>query len=598
MSAEDRRALLKALAASLFAPLLPGCAGPPGGRRMAAHDDYAAALADLRAAIPEEMAAAKVPGLSIAVQVGRRMPWAEGFGYADREAGVRASATTRYRAGSITKVLTATAVMQLAEAGRLAIDAPLGQALPGFSIRSRTPDASPITLRRLMTHHAGLPSERIEGMCGGHPARFTTLLEALREEYCAFPPDCVYSYSNIGFALLGAAVERAGGRPYERFVRERLLAPLDMRDSEFSATPPAGTRGYDVDGRPGHEPALRDIPAGGLNTTAPDLLRFARLWFAGSRGGVLGPAAIAQMARAQNGGCALDADLRVGLGWHFAPGAVRGGGPVLFHGGSTPHFRAALMLLPEHQLAVAVLANSAGAGEVVEAFARRALTRLLEARSGITQPEGGAPPVVDDRYPPPSPQALAGFYVTELGFVEMRWSDEQLHLAAGGREVALAARVSGYLGLEPGLFEWLPADLERLTHYEFTGACIGGRDVLLARKASGFRLAGERVAPVPIPDAWLQRLGDYHYAGADTFVAGRVEAVRMTVEQGFLLVAAQGVDGAQRFALAPMGDDAAILRGLGRARGDTVHVRRVDGAEVLRYAGLDFRRAPSTGQGG
>lgn len=105
--------------------------------------------------------------------------------------------------------------------------------------------------------------------------------------------------------------------------------------------------GYDAAGKPGHELALRDLPAGGLNTTVLDLLRFARLFCApdGAKA-VISAASLAEMVRPQNAACPLDLDLRVGLGWQFAPAKAHGGSTVLFHGGGTLHPCSMLKLKP------------------------------------------------------------------------------------------------------------------------------------------------------------------------------------------------------------------------------------------------------------
>ena len=104
-----------------------------------------------------------VTGLSIALVDDQRIVWAEGFGYADQEKKIPATADTLYRVGSISKLFTDTAAMQLVEQGKLDIDQPLKKYIPNFSIKSRYPDTAEITPRQLMTHHSGLPRDRLKG---------------------------------------------------------------------------------------------------------------------------------------------------------------------------------------------------------------------------------------------------------------------------------------------------------------------------------------------------------------------------------------------------------------------------------------------------
>lgn len=593
MTSSKRRAALKTLAAASLAPLLSACAVAPPRPPAIARDDYDAVTAHLGALIPHELAAANISGLSIALLDDQRVVWADGFGHADKAAGVGATARTRYRAGSISKLFTAAALMQLAESGKLDIDAPLERALPGFSIRGRDAGAEPISARMIMSHHAGLPSDRIEGMWSERPAHFTSVVDALRDEYRAFPPNLVHAYSNTGFSVLGAAIERLAGAPYERVMRAKLLTPLGMDDSDFDTAPPDGpraARAYDGEGRLARKLPLRDTPAGGLNSTAPDLLRLARMWFAGGVANgarLLSAASLAEMARPQNGACALDADLRVGLGWHFAPEAVRGGGPVLFHNGATQHHRAVLMLLPEHRLAVAVMANSANAMETAIRLAGQTLGLALEAKTGIAQ-RAAEDLAADPRYPAAAADALPGHYATELGYLTIRRDGARLLVDAAGKTLAMTPRKDGYSGLEYRLLGLFTINLGQLGQTEFTRARIAGREVLLARRAGVFLLAGEKIEPRPVPAAWLARLGAYRYTGRDAFIAAEIGEIRLKLEDGFLLAEIGYTGGV--VALDAAGDDAAIVRGLGRGRGETVHARRAGAGETLHYAGLTFSR--------
>jgi CubicO group peptidase (beta-lactamase class C family) len=560
-----------------------------------ARGDYAGVTEHLQAWLQHRIAADRVTGLSMALLDDQQPLWAAGFGQADKAAGQAATAQTRYRAGSISKVFTAAAVMQLADAGRLDIDAPLARYLPEFSLRQRDDTAGPITPRHLLTHHSGLPGDRIEGMWTRNPAHFGTLLDYLRDEYRAFPPDLVHAYSNIGFTLLGVLIERASGMDFHTYMQTRLLDPLRMGASAFASAAPAGDRAvaaYDEFGKPGEELPLRDTPAGGLNSTALDLLQLARLMFAeGIFEGeaLLSPAAIRAMTTPQNEDCPLDADLRVGLGWHFAPDAVQGGGPVLFHNGGTLCHRAVLMLLPQHRLAVAVMANSANAMPTLMDAAGHALGLLLEAKSGIEPPPRQINKQ-DARYPPTALDSFPGSYDTPLGFVTIRNDAGQLRLHAGGQRLRLNPRADGYLRLEYRLLGLFSLDLGKLGDYAYTRAHIAGREVLLARNAGGWYLAGERLEPVPIPPVWRARLGVYEYVGGDALVTGLIGRTELKEDSGFLLVETTSKEGRQQLALAALDDDTAIVRGLGRGRGESVLVRRDGGRETVLHAGLAFRR--------
>ncbi len=595
MTSEPRRNLLKTLAAAALVPLFPGCAAVPERPQHLRRGDYVAVTDHLQRWLQHLVRADAVVGLSIALLDDQQPIWAAGFGQADKAAGDAASAQTRYRAGSISKVFTATAILQLVDAGLIDLDAPLVRYLPGFSLRQRPDTAGPITPRQLLSHHSGLPGDRIEGMWTQNPAAFSTLLAYLRDEYRAFPPNQVHAYSNIGFTLLGMLIEQVSGMGIAAYMQTRLLGPLNMRASEFSPAAPSGdsaAAAYDEHGKAGEELPLRDTPAGGLNSTAPDLLQLARLFF--GDGGIAGrmllsPAAIQAMTTQQNLDCPLDADLRVGLGWHFAPDAVRGCGPVLFHDGGTLCHRSVLMLLPEHRLAVAVMANSANAIPTLMDAAGYALGLLLEAKSGIRQP-----PIAfdcrDERYPAVSVDSFPGSYDTPLGFVSIRHVAGALQMQVGDQRLRMKPDAGGCFRLEYRLLGMLSLDLGKLGEYVYTRTRIAGHEVLLARDAGSWLLAGERLEAVPIPAAWRARLGVYDYVGADMLIASLIGRTELKVENGFLLVETASPDGLQQLALKPLDDETARVRGLGRGRGESVQVRRDGGEETLHHAGLTFRR--------
>lgn len=585
----QRRTALKALAAAALAPWLASCSSTPAPIRRGDYDDVTRRLS---AWLEQEMARKNVAGLSVALLEDQRLLWARGFGHAHREAGRAAAPETLYRAGSISKLFVALAALQLAEAGRLDLDAPLERYLPEFRLRAHAGEDGPITPRGILTHHAGLPSDYLEGMWVEAPERFDRLIPLLAEEYRAAAPGLVHAYSNLGFSLLGAALERIAGRPFEALLKERVLVPLGMKDSAFATHLPEGAGGaYDAEGKAARETGLRDVPAGGLNSTVLDLLRLARMLFNGGEiegNRLLSAASLREMVRPQHPGNPLDLDLDVGLAWHFAPGFVQGGGPVLFHDGGTLHHRSCLMQLPEQRLAVAVMANSAAAYEVVMDAAGQALTWMLEARTGIAAPAAvDASP--DPRHPPVAAAALPGHYVTEIGYVRVGGEGDGLRAEIGDERLRLTPRPDGYFGLEYRLLGLFSMNLGRLGDYRYTRQRLGGRDILAARHKTGaFYLAGERIEPTPLPAAWRQRLGEYEYAGRDETVRKELADVtlRLIEQDGFLMTELSGKSGRQRLLLLPAGDGLARLAGLGRGKGDTV---RVDG-DLLRHAGMAFRK--------
>ncbi|MFY7941621.1 MAG: serine hydrolase domain-containing protein, partial [Burkholderiaceae bacterium] len=267
--------------------VLSACGSPSQQTRSVPRGDTQAAVTQLRSFIQQEMKSQRLAGLSIALVGDQQVLWTQGFGWADQRNKQPAAPETLYRVGSISKLFTATAVMQMVEAGQIKLDAPLQQVLPQFQMRSRLGSASVITVRQLLTHHAGLPRDIGHGMWTADPARFTVVTTALAQQDAAYPPQTVFSYSNLGFDVLGHVVEQVAGQPFENHVQQKLLIPLGMRTASFTAAPADHAlmaKPHDK-GLAAPEPPLRDVPAGGLNASVLDLSRVLSMVFAKGRVG-------------------------------------------------------------------------------------------------------------------------------------------------------------------------------------------------------------------------------------------------------------------------------------------------------------------------
>lgn len=578
--------------------LLAGCASPPPRPEHAPRGDYAYTRQYASWLIEREMKKHKVTGLSIALVDNQHVVWTQGFGYADQANGIPATPDTVYRVGSVSKLFTASAAMQLAEQGKLDIDKPLRDYLPEFTTRTRAAHSRPITPRNLMTHHSGLPSDWIKGMWTPHPEPFTRVVEEIRGQYAASRPGTVFAYSNLGMTLLGHAVQKVSGEDFATYMERALLQPLGMSHSAFApqAQGPFAAKAY-RNGKEAEDPPLRDVPAGGLNSSVLDMSRFLEMVFAGGRSGeqqILKPQTLAEMLRPQNADVPLDFDLRVGLGWMLSgPGGIdiRNAGPVAQHGGATLMFHSYLIALPEQKLGVVVLANSASAGAVVGKVAAEALKLALEAKTGIRQPPPeqpvAAPPLTTQ-----ARQAYVGYYATPLGLAKVTDTLGQLRAEAMGKTFRLEPRADGEVGLEYrvlGLFPVRLGDLDRVT---LRRASVAGHDVLVARSNGVDLLAGEKIAPEPLSQEWLGRLGDYEIvnAGDDAVLP---DQIRLRSEDGLLVAeysfaAHPGI--LARLALAPVSPVAAVIQGLGRGKGETIQVATADGEERLLVSGLELKR--------
>ena len=579
---------------------IAGCSSAPTRPESVGRGDYAKVAEYVSALVRHEMKKRDATGLSIALVDDQRVVWAEGFGYADKAGNVPASPDTVYRAGSISKLFTATAAMQLAERGRLDIDRPLNDYLPGFSIRTRFADPAPITPRSIMTHHSGLPSDYLKGMWTRNPEPFTRVADRIKDEYAANPPGTVFSYSNLGVTLLGDAIGKVSERDFASHVRDEIFLPLGMSRSSFSPATdrtPFAAKGYRK-GKEAEDPPLRDVPAGGLNTSVLDLSHFVRMVLAGGKTGdrqLITPETVAEMLRPQNADVPIDLDFRVGLGWMLGGLGdidIRNGGPVAHHAGATLLFHGQMIVLPERKLGVVVLSNSDTAGRVVGKVAAEALKLALEAKTGDRQPAWEKPEGGEGSLSKEALQRYEGWYATPVGAVKVRKTSGGLRADVMNRTLRLIPRADGSLGLQYRLLGLFPIRIEELDGVGISRADVAGREILAARVHGREFPIGERMRPVPVPAQWLGRTGEYGIAnlGEDAVL---LEKVTLRADDGFLYVDFSIpllFPGTMNFAVAPISDDEAVIRGFGRGMGETVRAVTLNGENMLSYSGYLLRK--------
>jgi len=314
----------------------------------------------------------KTAGVSFVVTKAGRVLASGAAGFADLENRVPATAETVYAIGSITKQFTAAAVLLLADEGKLSLDEPLGKFVPDFPEPGRS-----ATLRMLLNHTSGIRSmtrmgSRYWGQAGREIAP-ADLVSLFAKEPADFPPGEGYAYSNSGYVLLGLVVEKASGRPWGAFLKERFFGPLALthtRDGTTQELVPHRARGFSrEDGRfesAWHVSLSQGYAAGALLSTAPDLAAWTR------RLHTAPPVSAASFRAMTTPPLVNGKTTSYGMGMGID---TFGGHRRFFHGGGLPGFDGWVAVFPDDDLVVAVLCNTDGdAGmEIADEIAALAL---------------------------------------------------------------------------------------------------------------------------------------------------------------------------------------------------------------------------------
>ena len=325
------------------------------------------------------------PALSVAIVEDGRIVYARAFGTADLAANAPATPQTRFPIASVTKMVTAVAVMQLVESGRIALDAPLATYLPS------APHAGEVTIRQLLMHTSGLWNYGDEAFNSGRVATPTTpaaIVASLASRPLDSTPGTAFSYSNTGYLLLALVVEAVDHRSLAEYERLHIFTPAGMTATTVGDTaPPARARGYmDATGVAAPEFSYTwTYGDGDIISTASDLARFD---IALMDGKLLKPATFAQMQSSAVAAPQFGSGVRYGLGLTLAPGA---GMLFVGHHGGVPGFEAEDEMLPQQRFAVVVLSDAFDFHTSIAnaAVLRQTIPSLLAAATPAATSAGG-----------------------------------------------------------------------------------------------------------------------------------------------------------------------------------------------------------------
>jgi serine beta-lactamase-like protein LACTB, mitochondrial len=312
----------------------------------------------------------RAPAMSQAVSQKGRIVFSQSRGFADLENEVPASAATVYDIGSVSKILTAVAVMQLVEKGRVSLADPIQKYVPSFPEKS-----APITIRHLMTHTSGIRHYRdtdFPGTADNENLRpYTSFEDAItifKDDPLLFAPGRYFAYTSYGVNLLQGVVEKAGDLPFEEYLRRNVWDPAGMSSTQFdvpSRIVPHRARSYVT----AKDSPVRNVPygdltykfaSGGMMSTAEDLVRFASALNAGK---LLRPETRAAMWTPQTGLIEFRDGKPTGVAvgtqallWRVAHDDA--GRRFVYHCGSVQQFQTCLVNYPDSDVVVAMLANS------------------------------------------------------------------------------------------------------------------------------------------------------------------------------------------------------------------------------------------------
>ena len=363
-----------------------------------------------------QMAYRGLPGIAVGVVSDQELVWAKGFGFADVDSRTPMTPATKFRMASHSKLFTATAIMQLRDAGKVRLDDPVVNYLDWFKIQPAEPDDPPITIEELLTHSAGLPREagphwsELEFPSGDGVRKY------VMEHTAPYSPEIRWKYSNLGFTIAGMIVEAVSGEKWADYVQKHIFDPLGMTGSSVDRQVDGLATGYGrrmPDGTRKKMPfvdARAMAPATGITSNVDDMAKFVSLQFRkGKVGGsqILSTGALREMHRVR----VLESNWTRGNAIGFA--VNREAGKVYVgHGGSYFGYKTQTLLQLDDKVGVIVLTN--GDDSVPTQIA----ARLMETVGAAVAKAAAAPPTNAVAWDP-AWSRFAGLYRSPNGDMEV-----------------------------------------------------------------------------------------------------------------------------------------------------------------------------------
>jgi CubicO group peptidase (beta-lactamase class C family) len=494
----------------------------------------------------------------------------------------------------VTKVFTAIAIMQLYEEGNLDIDKPVTDYLPDFSIHQRFPESLPVTIRSILTHHSGLPGEYAKNKFSEEPDDFHILLQFLNGQSTCFPVDKVYSYSNLGYNLLGIVIEKVSGEKYEEYIKKHIFEIAEMKSAGFYKRYEAGksySNGFDVNGKFCRELPLIDIPAGGIYASLNDMLRLGQTMLK-KESPLLKEQTKAIMLEIQNLNVDLDLHFRIAICLNISNKASELG-RLYEHGGATMYHRADFAFSPDAGLGMVMLSNS-GNGTLNSWKLKEVFMVDYVKKNNLKIEKNSIPDktVSLTQHTDKKLKSFEGWYATygmvcnfeiKHEYLKTEIQGNSFYLTPHGKDAYVPAkRILGYMAKSESMYFLMEEiDNEKL----FIEAKPWGELVII----------GQKFLPEPLSEKWKNAIGRYEEVDYDPNSQQMITNLELVDNDGLMILRFRYNEAfynkSVEAALQPIDELTAYIVGLGRNGGEQVRLRieNDDNQIYLNFAGIKFQ---------
>jgi len=540
--------------------------------------------------ILKKMESDKIVGVSAAVVFHDSIIWKKGFGYADKENEIPMTENTVVNIGSVTKTITALAIMQLHEDDIIDINNPINNYLPEFHPKTRNENLEDITIKSLLTHTSGIQRDYWKNS-DLESGKYTDVLDFINETYLLYPAGDMGMYSNSAYNILGHLIKKVSGLDYPDYIHDKILKPFEMINSGFYMDSLVNkTKVYDGINEYTEYP-LRDIASGGIYTDIVDLAKYAKGMLAAYNGksSILEKKTTHKMFTIQNQDVIFEASKnKKGLGWFMLQ---NDSSLALLHQGSKGYAHAAIILFPKQQAALVILNNTSTGGSLGEDFC---LNRLEHFQLSI--PDLYPNPII----PATSPlvnsisvkkehlKAHVGFYAESYSYSRVVLTNDSLRLLKNGIQYNLKPiNKNDFIPVKLGGKDSLKLiDEDRYYFKE-----IGNYHVLIHKKKDKESVLGYKFKAVD-SSKWIEKIGRYEHFGYQ-IVIGDTELKEANIrldENKVMILELVTLDGKIALALDVISEKHAITAGVMSEFGFTVNFSENEKYHIVEISGITFRK--------
>ncbi|MDN5214140.1 serine hydrolase domain-containing protein [Fulvivirgaceae bacterium BMA12] len=549
---------------------------------------------DFKKHVLKKMKRYNVTGLSIALEIEGQHILEAGFGFSDKSGNVRATKDTEYPIGSVSKIITSTAILKLCTDGLIDIDKKYTYYVRDFSMKSHFNGQNEFTIRHLLSHYAGIPRLRAKGFMKKEPKPLEDLLLNSKDEYLISPPGRVYQYSDWGVDLLSLLVERVSGVPYEEYVENHIFKPLNMDHSYFG--PAKYTKGYN-NGRETETYKYSYSGSDGVTSSASDMLKIVRLYTNEGRLSskqFLSYEVVKDALQNQFIDAPLAYDTGIGLMWDVQQ--LKNGRTRIKKAGVHEPFFTYIFFIPELQASIVICSNSNSSSSIHwDSWGR--LYSFLAEKYNLANHESPSKKraehkkvtLTDDQF-----KKIEGSYSTSIGILNFKRNGNKF-------DVDLKSENKRGVGVpySGGLIKlYIKAFGIKIHAMDVFWEEVNGEIIMGKQFKSGSRhVSGSKIDSRQIPVTWKNAIGTYRVINYDENDYKTFDSIRLFINSDDILEIRGDIKFPRKIAiqlgLSPVSDELAIIPGYNFDffGGETVKLqKKKDGGYYLTLSGCEFKR--------